>query len=56
MRARKKAKDLLDERVVVNTESEQKGENLNVSIIIVFECHWRSMYDMHWCTPLCRKS
>ena len=27
------AKDLLDERVEVNTESEQKMENLNVSII-----------------------
>ena len=37
MRARKMAKDLLDERVVVNAESEQKRENLNVSIIVVFE-------------------
>ena len=36
VRARKMAKDLLDERVVVNAESEQKMENLNVSIIIVF--------------------
>ena len=37
VRARKMAKDLLDEHVVVNAESEQKRENLNVSIIIVFE-------------------
>ena len=36
VRARKLAKDLLDERVMVNAESEQKKENLNVSIIIVF--------------------
>ena len=36
LRARKMAKDLLDEHVVVNAESEQKMENLNVSIIIVF--------------------
>ena len=36
VRARKMAKDLLDERVVVNAESEQKMENLNVSITIVF--------------------
>ena len=56
VRARKMTKDLLDERVMVNAESEQKRENLNVSMIIVFEGHWRSMYDMHWCTPLCRKS
>ena len=33
VRARKMAKDLLDERVVVNAESEQKRENLNVSIL-----------------------
>ena len=37
VRARKMAKDLLDECVAVNAESEQKMENLNVSIIIVFE-------------------
>ena len=30
------AKDPLDKCVVVNAESEQKSENLNVSIIIVF--------------------
>ena len=36
LRARKMAKDLLDEHVVVNAESEQKMENLNVSIIIEF--------------------
>ena len=34
VRARKMAKDLLDESVVVNSESEQKMENLNVSITI----------------------
>ena len=33
VRAWQMAKDLLDERVEVNTESEQKMENLNVSII-----------------------
>ena len=36
VRARKMAKDLLDERVVVNVESEQQMENLNVSTTIVF--------------------
>ena len=36
VRARKMAKDLLDEHVAVNAESEQKMENLNVSITIVF--------------------
>ena len=35
-RARKMAKDLLDKPAAVNAESEQKMENLNVSIIIVF--------------------
>ena len=33
-RARRMVKDLLDERVVVNAESEQKMENLNVSILL----------------------
>ena len=33
VRARKMAKNLLDECVMVNAESEQKMENLNVSII-----------------------
>ena len=36
VRAQKMAKDLLDDRVMVNAESEQKMKNLNVSIIIVF--------------------
>ena len=36
VRARKMAKDMLDECVVVNAASEQKMENLNVSIIIEF--------------------
>ena len=36
VRARKMAKDLLDERVVVSAESEQQMENLNVSMTIVF--------------------
>lgn len=31
-RARKMMKDLLDKRVLVNAESEQKMENLNVSV------------------------
>lgn len=33
-RARKMVKDLLDERLVVNAESEQKMENLNVSALL----------------------
>ena len=33
-RARKMVKDLLDERLVVNAEREQKMENLNVSVLL----------------------
>ena len=33
-RSRKMVKDLLDEHLMVNAESEQKMENLNVSVLL----------------------
>ena len=46
--ARKMAKNPFDKPVVVTAESEQKMTNVSINNSIQ-----RSMYDMHWCTPLC---